>query len=233
MHYARRVGDAFPAEFVERENQRLTDAALATIRRTQKAASDASVASMIDMPRLRHEPLGTQLSLLARVHDLTILNAPDEDSDDLRHVLENALFESGRPAIVVPKAGGDADPSHIAIAWDGSARAARAVKDALPLLQTARRVSIVTIAGEKDLSRMAPGADLAGYLASHGVEATLATLSATAGDASARLRVYVEEESAGMIVMGAFVHSRFRQAILGGVTSSLLHASPVPLFMAY
>lgn len=227
------AGDVFPAEFAESENQRRTEEAEATVRRVHDAASEAGVSSTMDMPRMHQEPVGAELARLARVHDLTILNAPAHDSHDLRYVLEDVLFDSGRPVIVVPATDGAVDPDHIAVAWDGSARAARAVKDALPLLQKARRVSVVTVSGEKDLSRLASGADLAAYLASHDVDATLVSLSAKGAKASSRLRDFVADEGAGMIVMGAFVHSRFRQAILGGVTSSLLEESPVPLFMAY
>ncbi|WP_265518278.1 universal stress protein [Nitratireductor luteus] len=81
---------------------------------------------------------------------------------------------------------------------------------------------------------MAPGADLATHLLQHGVyEPHLETLSAIDDDASARLRKFVKDESIDMLVMGAFVHSRFRQAILGGVTRSLLDDVPVPLFMPW
>jgi nucleotide-binding universal stress UspA family protein len=81
---------------------------------------------------------------------------------------------------------------------------------------------------------MAPGADLATYLTRHGIEACkLATLTARRADVGARLRLFVREEEIDMIVMGAFVHSRFRQAVLGGVTRSMLDETPVPLFMSH
>lgn len=228
------AGDVFPAEFAESENERRMKEAETTVSRVQSAASEANVSNTAEMPRVNpQQPIGAEMARLARVHDLTIFNASSRDSQDLRYVLEDVLFDSGRPAIVVPSAGGEVDPDHIAIAWDGSARAARAVKDALPLLQAARRVSVVTVSGEKDLSRLASAADLGGYLASHEVDATMVALTATGAKASARIREFAVEEGVGMIVMGAFVHSRFRQAILGGVTSSLLEDSPVPLFMAY
>jgi nucleotide-binding universal stress UspA family protein len=121
----------------------------------------------------------------------------------------------------------------VAIAWDGSAASARAVKDALPLLSGAETVVAVTVEGEKDLSGMAPGAELAAYLACHGVDCKLATLVANYRDVGERLRLFVAEEAIEMIVMGAFVHSRLRQTLLGGVTQSLLDRPPVPLFLAH
>jgi nucleotide-binding universal stress UspA family protein len=169
---------------------------------------------------------------LARVHDLTILDAADISDTSQRTVVEDALFDSGRPVLLMPRHGGSVRPRRMAIAWDGSARSARAVKDALPLLVSAEAVVAITVEGEKDLSSMAPGADLATYLARHGIECKLATLAAEARDAAERLRLFIAEEEMEMIVMGAFVHSRFRQAILGGFTQTMLDEPPVPLFMA-
>lgn len=80
---------------------------------------------------------------------------------------------------------------------------------------------------------MAPGADLATYLARHGVDCKLATLATKAGDVAERLRLFVAEEDMEMVVMGAFVHSRSREEILGGVTQSLLDQPPVSLFLAH
>lgn len=170
---------------------------------------------------------------LARVNDLTVLDAADLSDSAQRGVIEDVLFDSGRPLLVVPRHSSATVPQRIVIAWDGSARSARAVKDALPLLAGAQTVVAVTIEGEKDLSRMAPGADLAAYLTRHGIDCKIATLAATQRDAAERLRLFVAEEDFELIVMGAFVHSRFRQAILGGVTQSLLDSPPVALFMAH
>ena len=175
-----------------------------------------------------------RLVQLARLHDVTVLDGADAADVVGRAVVEDVLFDSGRPLVIVPAHGGNPAPRRVIIAWDGSARASRAVKDALPFLRTAELVLSVTIAGEKDLSRMALGADLATYLARQGIErCKLATLTARRADVGARLRLFAAEEEIDMIVMGAFVHSRFRQAVLGGVTRSMLDETPVPLFMSH
>ena len=175
----------------------------------------------------------TRFAQLARVHDVTVLDTAKSSSPG-RAAIEDALFDSGRPVLVIPPQGGKPAPRRIAIAWDGSARVARAVNDALMFLRSAELVVAVTISGEKDLSRMAPIADLDIYLVKHGVEdPKLATLTAKRADVAARLRLFVAEEDIEMIVMGAFVHSRFREAVLGGVTRSMLDDAPVPLFLAH
>ena len=207
-------------------------------RLTARAAADlvgrAGVSCISEQTLTPLESRTGRFVRLARVNDVSVLDAPTADDDTLREVVEDTLFESGRPAIVVPNSGAEAAPDNIAIAWDGSARSARAVADAFAFLRTAKKIFIVTVTGEKDLSRMAPGADLATYLLRHGVqEPQLEMLSAKDGDVAGRLRKFVKDEAIDMVVMGAFVHSRFRQAILGGVTSSLLDDAPTTLFMAY
>lgn len=175
-----------------------------------------------------------RLVRLARVNDITILDAADPEDNAQGAAIEDVLFDSGRSLVIVPEKGGEPVPRRVAIAWDGSARASRAVADAMPFLRQAEAIFIVTVTGEKDLSQMAPGADLATHLLQHGTcEPRLEILSAIEGDAAERLRKFVRDEAIDMLVMGAFVHSRFRQAVLGGVTRSLLEAAPVPLLMAH
>ena len=119
------------------------------------------------------------------------------------------------------------------VAWDGSAKAARAVKDALPLLAAAQRVELVTVSGEKDKSRFAPAAEAARRLARHGLDVDVVELSVEHRDVAETLRHRAIEVGADLIVMGAFVHARLRELILGGTTQSLLRSSPVPLFLSF
>lgn len=171
---------------------------------------------------------------LARTHDLTVMDAAPLAGSAERRRIEQILFDSGHPVLVVPQTMGWKVPQRIAIAWDGSARAARAVADALPLLAGAKHVFVVTITGEKDLSRMAPGADLATYLARHGISETrISMLARGDGDVAARLRQFVGEEAIELLVMGAFVHSRIRESVLGGVTRAMLDEAPVPLLLSH
>lgn len=223
----------FAAGIVAGENKRrreLVEAAAATAR---TAADEAGLACNMDLPDLPLDALTEHFNQQTRLQDVTILDAGDDLLGNNRHAVEEALFNSGRPVIVVPKTGGSAEPQRIAIAWDGSARSARAVGDALPLLQSAQSVSVVVIGGEKDLSRIAPPSGLIGYLERHGVKSELVTLQAVGGDVAETLRQHVRESATELVVMGAFVHSRFRQAVLGGVTRSLLQSSPVPLLLAH
>ena len=91
----------------------------------------------------------------------------------------------------------------------------------------------MSVAGEKDLSRSIPGADLAPHLERHGVEVVVKNLAARDGDVGQTLRQEAHAFGADMIVMGAFVHSRLRELVFGGVTRSMLEQSSIPLFLSH
>lgn len=223
----------FASGLVASENARRRELASAAGAAAAEAATAAGIAHVLDVPDLPFDELSDRFDQLSRLQDLVVLDAGDDKLAGGGHVIEEALFNSGRPVLVVPKTGGNVEPRRIAIAWDGSARSARAVGDALPLLKAAQAVSVIVVAGEKDLSRAASGRDLLAYLALHGVTGELAMIQAVGGDVAEALRRHLVAAKDEMLVMGAFVHSRFRQAVLGGVTRSLLQSSPVPLFLAH
>jgi nucleotide-binding universal stress UspA family protein len=223
----------FAAGIVAEENKRRRDLVETCAAAARAIAGEAGLSCVFDLPDLGLDDLTERFNQQARLHDVAVLDGGKDLFESRRYAVEEALFNSGRPVIVVPKTGGSPEPKRIAIAWDGSARSARAVGDALTLLQSAQWVSVVVIGGEKDLSRIAPASGLIRYLEHHGVKSEQVTLEAVGGDVAETLRQHVRDSATELIVMGAFVHSRFRQAILGGVTSSLLQASPTPLFLAH
>lgn len=223
----------FAADVVGTENDRRRKLAEATAKTAEGAAQQAGIGFAVESPDLFFEDLTKRFNHLTRLHDVSILDAGAETLAEARYGIEEALFNSGRPVIVVPKNGGNPEPRRISIAWDGSARSARAVADSLPLLAAAQKVTVVVVTGEKDLSANTSGEELVTYLAKHGIVAELAKLPVEKGDVAATLRQHITTSGAEMLVMGAFVHSWFRQTVLGGVTRSLLEETPVPLFMAY
>ena len=220
--------------WVAQEAERLERQSAATRRGATATIAREGVQLFSEHAHSRLEPGDQRFVQLARVHDLTILAAAGASEPLARRAIEDALFDSGRPVLVVPERGDwPKPPRRVAIAWDGSARAARAVKDAMGLLARAEMVVAVTVAGEKDLSRMAPGADLATYLARHGIECKILTMAGERRDVGGRMRLFAAEDDIDLIVMGAFVHSRFRAVVFGGVTRSLLDDCQVPLFLAH
>jgi nucleotide-binding universal stress UspA family protein len=166
-----------------------------------------------------------------RLSDLIVVQRPAPGSVHAQLCFDAAVFESGRPTLVV----GDKSPleitDHVIIAWNGSLEASRAVLGATPLLHLADRVSIFA-APQYDEDGVDP-ADLAESLSWHGVRAHQIIAPKDAHSTGAALLSAAAEQQATLIVMGAYTHSRLRQSFLGGVTKHLLAHSPIPLLMTH
>ena len=173
----------------------------------------------------------------ARHVDLSILGQP-RDGDPLvgqYALVERCLFASGRPVIIVPAAlQTPALKGTVVAAWDGSAEAARAINDALPFLKAAPHVVLlVGVTSEQGDERIIPTEDMIAHLKRHGVIAEPVRIDIGEGDTGKSLLAKAKELGAGLVVMGAFHHSRWREFILGGVTLTVLEEATIPLFMAH
>ncbi|MDO9500832.1 universal stress protein [Falsiroseomonas sp.] len=177
--------------------------------------------------------------LHARYADMTVLGQPDPANPDVRldeAILEQALFQSGRPVLMVPYAGHFRKaPERVLVAWKAGREAARAVHDAMPLLRAAREVKVLAINPRNGIGGdgEVPAVDLALHLARHGVQATAEHLVTDEVPAADLLLNEAADSDAGLIVMGAYGHSRLRQLILGGVTRGILARMTVPVLMAH
>jgi len=220
-------------DLVGQENRRLAALARAAGEKATSVASLEGLSCTTENLQLSYNELVDIFTARARVNDLAVLDAENTPLSADRGLIYAAVFESGRPAIVVPARVTEFKGERILIAWDGSARASRAVHDALPFLLAASSVSIVQVSGDKDLSKSVPGGELKAYLASHGIAAEVTDLPAKSGEAVDALRRHAADNGFDMIVMGAFVRSWIRQITLGGFTRALLDESPVPVFLAH
>ncbi len=185
-----------------------------------------------EAPALAYPDLIARLTARSRLADLTVLDAETREVDLDRDLIDGLLFGSGRPLIVVPPGRASFCARRVVVAWDGSAQAARAANDALPILRAAEAVEIVSVVGEKDLAVSVAGAEFAPHLARHGVRVSVNDLPVV-DDVAEALRTEAGLFRADMLVMGAYRHSRLQEWFLGGVTQSLLARSPVPLFLAH
>lgn len=173
----------------------------------------------------------------ARFADLAVVPRPygEDRGIELEPVVEGALFEGQSPVIVLPDGGPQLQmPQKIAIGWNESAEALRAVRGALPFLSGAQSAHIVVIDPPKHgPTRSDPGGQLSQFLARHGVKVEIDVLSKTMPRVSDVMRRHVIDIDADLVVMGAYGHSRFREAILGGATRNMLENCEVPVFMAH
>lgn len=172
----------------------------------------------------------------ARYADLTLAGPELLRTGTLRQkVIEGALFFSGKPLLVVPEgAKPTLTPRRILVAWDARIEAARAAGDALDLLAGADEVRLAIVdpvEGER-FHGEEPGADIATFLARHGVKVTVDRLPSENHSVADVLRRHAVDTAAQMLVMGAYGHSRLRERIFGGVTRSMLENPPIPLFIA-
>jgi nucleotide-binding universal stress UspA family protein len=172
---------------------------------------------------------------VARLRDLTII--PHGGPATFQQpITETVIFESGRPVLIVPaeiKWKGSARLDTISIAWDFSRPAARALGDALPLLQRAKTVRVVTVVNEKTIETRRRGSDLARHLAVHGIEVTIDEIDAAGNSIGDVLGGYAVDRELDLLVMGAYGHSRLREFILGGATRSIISNPPSPVFLSH
>lgn len=179
------------------------------------------------------------VALHARYVDLTILGQIDRahrPADTAARIVEETLFTSGRPVLIVPYAGAfPTTADNVVVGWKATTEAARALAGALPLLERAKKVTVLTVNPERgaDTEPGLPAADIALHLARHGVQAEAATtIAEDVGTADALLN-YLVDSGADFLVVGAYGHSRAREAVFGGVTRQLLQQMTVPVLMAH
>ncbi len=175
----------------------------------------------------REEDLVAQL---ARLADLTVVPHPESGEDvSSSDALHAVLFDSGRPVLIAPRVAPVTMGERICIGWNGTAESTSAVLGAMPWMQRAKAVRILSA---DEYQRRGPSAAaLAEYLALHGVTAELATFRPIDKEVGAGLLAAAREFEADFIAMGAYSHSRLRQLILGGVTRHVLVNSKVPILM--
>ena len=178
------------------------------------------------------------LATHARHADLVILGQhdPDDPAAGPRSLPEEVILGSGRPALLVPYIGPAATfGERVTVAWDASRAAARAVNDALPLLERAKAVGVVTVNPRAQPSGHGeePGADIGLHLARHGIKVEVQRVEARDLDTANAILSHVANEGADLLVMGAYGHSRLREVVLGGVTRTILAEMTVPVLMSH
>lgn len=211
--------------------------------RTEKVLKEALVAQGPDL-RWSADSAVTQIGALtdlvasrARYADLIVLPKPygKAAGPEDEAVIEAAMFEGMAPVLVLPDAGlKSAAFKHVVLAWNQSREALVAARRAMPLLKRAERVTITVIDPPvHGPERSDPGGLLCQLLVRHGIKAEVAVLARTLPRISDVLARQCRDSDADLLVMGAYGHSRFREAILGGATRNMLEQAEVPVFMAH
>jgi len=167
----------------------------------------------------------------ARASDLVVFARADEASPDLAGVLEATLLSGGRPLLLLPPAAPAKLGDRVAIAWNGRAEAARAVAGALPFLDAASAVAVLTAATRRTPPEVA--LDLVEYLAWRGIAAERRPVEAKDEPVADALLRAAREAGADLLVMGGYGRTRLSELVLGGVTRRMLSHADLPELMAH
>jgi len=226
---------AFAADVVDTHRAQSKEAAGVAKHKFDEAARRSGVAAESYLFDATMSGGADLFGRIARRFDLSVVaQSEPEQLPTAEMTIEAALFESGRPVLVVPyiqKAGFNTD--RIMVCWDGSRHAARAVGDALPFLLRAKAIEVVMVADEPVKSDELPGADIAQHLARHRLNVEVNRIVVKDVDVPNAILSHAADIGADLIVMGGYGHSRLREFILGGATRGILATMTVPTLMSH
>ncbi|MGA9001466.1 MAG: universal stress protein [Pseudolabrys sp.] len=225
---------AAEARFIEEQDAAAKKAADAAVERLAREASREKVSWDSQQISVSVDEAPGRFAEIARAFDLAVVPQAEPESgaiDDL--IAQAALFQSGHPILVVPYT--QTVPfklDRIAVLWDGSAPATRAIVGAMPFLHRAKAIDLVSIMGEHDLRQEIGGADMRKHLSRHGLNVEPKRLQMM-NDITATILNYASESASDLLVMGGYGHTRFREFVLGGATRGILEGMTVPTLMSH
>ncbi|ABE37586.1 universal stress protein [Rhodopseudomonas palustris] len=224
----------FPSDLLTKMLAESETSARAAVERFEAACKREGVSAE---HHLLETPYGTagRFPRMARRFDLSVIMQSDPDNVDNDILIEQVLFDSGRPVLIVPyiqKAPLKLD--RVICGWDGSRAATRAINDAMPFLRRAGAVELLIVRDhkvrdEKELR----GIEMANHLARHGIKLDIKMITAPDVGVAATILSHVADCSADLLVMGGYGHSRLREFVLGGVTREMLSSMTVPVLMSH
>jgi nucleotide-binding universal stress UspA family protein len=224
-----------PTDLIEAQRDENTKAARAATNRFEAAAGEAGLSAEVRILDASVAGAADLFGRIARRFDVAVVGQarPKEGASE-ELLIEGALFESGRPVVVVPHVQTQGVTlERVLVCWDGSRPATRAIADALPFLRRAKAIDVVAVSGERGKGSELVGTNMARHLARHGLKVALKRVSAGDVDVPSAIRAHAAETGADFMVMGGYGHSRLREFILGGVTRTILTSSTIPVLMSH
>jgi nucleotide-binding universal stress UspA family protein len=173
----------------------------------------------------------------ARLFDITVLGMHEHSETPSQSHIEifpdRVAYDSGRPVVIFP-AGyrGSVFNNKAVVAWDGGRAAARALADAMQILETEVSVEIVSV-GRSPLAGSLPGINVQTVLDRHDVRVELTELPRAKKSVADTLVAHCETTGAGLLVMGAYEHSPLREGLIGGVTHDIALRARIPVLMSH
>jgi len=239
------VDHAYPAyhygtvslEILQKSQDRAREEALEVRRWAGAAIEKAGIEGTARAVVAGLAGIGDVLADRGRLADIAVLTQDNENERPRLHemITEGALFLAHLPVLLVPRGGAvNPWPERIVVGWDDGPQALSAIRAALPLLKRAKAVDIVVVDPPRHTAeRPDPGHDLSLTLSRHGVSTEVVMLARTLPRISDMLLRHAADTSAGLVVMGAYGHTRFQETVFGGTTRRMLAETDVPLFLAH
>ncbi len=171
----------------------------------------------------------------ARYYDIVVMGQYESEPETAHFAPhpDTVALHSGRPVLIVPKGYATKRLGDRAVlAWDGGRAAARAMSDAMPILENKSIVTILTV-GSGEAAKRKEGLDIVAHLARHAIMTDWKNVPRNGGGIAGAILDMCEEKQAGLLVMGAYEHSRFTEELIGGTTKSILRDSPIPILMSH
>ena len=175
------------------------------------------------------------LARRARYHDILLMGQFSVPGDAGRHIrAEDLVLRTGRPLVVVPHSY-EIRPfqEYAVVGWDGSRQAARALSDAMQILETKKRLDIVTVRASGDGRPPPQSSAVVKHLERHGIEARHIALMAMREGIGQTLLNYCADNLPDVLVMGAYGHTKLREDLFGGVTRRVMENMTVPVLMSH
>ncbi|HEX9590164.1 MAG TPA: universal stress protein [Bradyrhizobium sp.] len=186
------------------------------------------------LSRLAAADIAMNMAVCARLKDLSIFPVKPND-DRSEKLVERLIFESGRPILMCPEEFANELAvvfDKVVIAWDHTAPAARAVADALPMLQAAANVRIITATDKITPAKQESGTALVSHLAEHGIKATFEAVKIEGSSVGKVFEAYVKANAIDLLIMGAYRHSRLNEIVSGGATKTVIGRPPCWVMMS-
>lgn len=223
-----------PAELIDAQRAATRHLANEAVARFEALAKQAGVVTKSQMIDVAPGKVGDTFGQLARSFDLSVIRQaePNKAAQEVP-IIEGALFESGRPVIVVPYVQTQgATFNRVMVGWDGSRTAARAIGDAMPMLERAKMIEVFTVVAGPTKNTELPEIDIGQHLSRHGLNVDVKRIATEGINVPDAILSHAADISADFMVIGGYGHSRLREYVLGGATRGILASMTLPTLMS-
>ena len=226
--------EVMPPGWIEEERGKAAERAKAAAAKFEAAARREGLSAGSRVLNATVRKVAHLFAQVARKFDLSLVQQNDPERPGYESlIITAALFNSGRPVLIVPYIQTDGlRLNRVMLCWDGSRNAARAIADAQPFLTRAKAIALVTVSADGKSDDMRDAA-IARHLARHHLKVEVENIIATDLDVPNAILSHAADTSADFIVMGGYGHSRLREFILGGATRGILATMTVPTLMSH